>query len=231
MTWQIRQESNSVRSILVPSGSDVQSLPEEFRRLIDTEHQRVLAEPRAALLKLADRCQVESMKAWFLEIANRSISLLVHRWEPMAGHFQNTLVFYGMGMEPGFCLAVEQFRCEIPELTHLFSLISRTIELDPDMAGGLEFCKIAIESWVITTGSPFETDQGMTEFYKYPNGDALVAKDGNAYFYSHEINTFQLAGPISEIIDEYFRLYVMRLKDPQAVISSEVFSANKFYLN
>jgi len=36
------------------------------------------------------------------------------------------------------------------------------------MAGGLEFCEMAIESWVITTGSPFETDQGMTEFYKFP---------------------------------------------------------------
>lgn len=229
VSWQIRKNKSGGESIFVRAESDINTLPTEFRQLLDARHERFLTDPQSALLELKDQCQFASMRIWFSELAKRPIGLLLHRWEPAPSCFQNSVVCYGNGWRPGFCLAAEKFHSPIPELAHLFSLVSRTVELEPCDAGGLEYCIMAIESWVIAKDSPFEHDDQMTEFYRYSTGDSLVAKDGNAYFHSHEINNFQLAGSIADVIEEYFNAYVKGLLDRNASVNCETFSADKFY--
>lgn len=229
MSWQIRKNTDLGDSIFVPAGSDIETLPAEFRKLVDPRHEKFLGDPQSVLSELEERCQFDSMRAWFNELAKRPIGLLLHRWEPVTNRFQNSVVCYGRGWRPGICLASEKFQSPIPELDQLFSLVSRTVELEPSAAGGFRYGQMAIESWDITKDSPFEHNDSMTEFYKYSNGDSLVAKDGNAYFHSHEINNFQLAGSIVDVIEEYFNDYVRRLLDPKASVSSGTFSADKFY--
>jgi hypothetical protein len=197
-------------SIIVPNGTAISEVPDDFSSLLTENIIAAFSAPDAFFGNLVKQAQLPEFKQWLEMLANAGIhSLEIHTSEYVSS---DTLLRFELpnGMSPAISLPSPESEVSLPTpLAEVHSLIGKIKHSDWEMAGGLlgpdSICSIGdMGTWL---SDECDTDPSQCfAFYGSSYGDnGCFTADGSAFWYAHEIGNLIPSGNLNDFLKKYFR--------------------------
>ena len=205
------RNANEDESLFVPVGIAFESIPQNYRELIDDSHCGFLRDPVGVLTALSDRTSFETLSSWLKQLAeSERFGLIVHYAE-FCGNIQHELTICCSSLCRQRFLRLPT--ANIPEWLPkpLYDFYSATDGITESVDAFLTSQFVSLRNLFLdfeTLGciknSPFSSLAELLAFYHTDTGDYLVADGNNVFAFFHEDCSFHKCGPLLDLLDSYF---------------------------
>lgn len=204
------------QSLFVPAGSNVDHIPEDYKRVLRESHFRFISDPSTEIKSQLPKISFTPLRDWLEHVSGAStFGVIIHYADVLgngAAQYDLTVCAIQARQSRFWRLPTEagpSSRRHLPTpLDQLYSVTDGIVEsADAFQAAGFvasqELFFDFASSYPIRNPAISNPRSALT-FFRSGAGDYIIADKARAYLFSHEDCSFRDCGPLDDVITSYF---------------------------